>query len=237
VECAAEIDGPSRTASEAEGISERRRVALHEAGHGVMRYLYGKRYPDHVSRFRSASIVPTQDSLGRVTGYAERWMDPAESWIDLEYTDIAEWPARTRRRVEHLIMVNLAGSVVEEIYGVEDTDQTIAITLSSGETADVYVGGSKPDLKSAWELANLVGGDDETIEAYLNWLGKRAKDFLSHPSRRAAIEALADALEEYGTLSYTQAVEAIHRGLDHWLEPARRAWDMGKSEGRISATS
>ena len=210
-----------------------RRTALHEAGHAAMRYLYGKSNPALMSSFKSITIEPDEDSLGRVKEHSEQWMEDPDGFIDLDYTDIGSWDARTRRRVEHLIMVMLAGAVIEDIYGFHDSDQTTPVTTFSGETVNVYVGGSSQDLDGVSTLANLVGGSDETQVAFVEWLSCRTEDFLHHPIHRSAVEALATELENSGTLTYQRAVEAMDSGMDLGLQaaPAHGASHRRKNKG------
>jgi hypothetical protein len=199
-------------------ITPIRRTALHEAGHAAMRYLYGRSNPDLMSSFKSITIEPDEDSLGKVEGHSEQWMEDPDGFIELDYTVIGSWDERTRRRVEHLIMVMLAGTVTEEIYEVRDTDETTPITTSGGESVDVYVGGSRHDLDGVTHLMSLVGGGQETQEAFVEWLSCRTRDFLSDPFNRAAVEALATELENRGTLGYPKAVEVMHLGMDSALQ-------------------
>ena len=186
-----------------------RHVALHEAAHAVVRYLYGSWNPDHTRRFKDATVVPTDDYRGQVSGHAERWMLSPTAVIDMDYADIGGWDARTRRRVEHTIMVTLAGSVCEDLFGLEETDATVPFEMSDGQVVDIYVGGASSDLQTAYELAGLVGGSDETRSAFIEWLRLRTYDFLNQQHVLQAVEALANALVDRGTLNYREATAVI----------------------------
>lgn len=195
-------------------ISAVRRVALHEAGHAVARYLYGRWHPDHVRRFKTITVTSDE---GEVVGHSESWMS-SDGVLDLDYSDIGTWDARTRRRIEHHIMVFLAGMVIEDLYDIHDNDEVESVTLGDGRTEDVYIGRSLHDLQRALDLADLAGGSQETRDAYIEWLRLRTRDFLTSPPARGAVEGLADVLEEKGTLGYREAVEVIQASIDRQYE-------------------
>ncbi len=192
-----------------EHASGLRRVAIHEAGHAVVRYLYGSWNADHVRRFKTITVIPTDEYDGQVSEHSEKWMASPEGVIDLDYSDVASWKARTRRRVEHQIMVGLAGAVSEDLFGIEQTDATVPYETSDGQIIALYVGGASSDFKAVSDLATLIGGRDDTREAFVEWLHLRTRDFLDRPHVLQAVEALASALEEKGALGYRSSVAIL----------------------------
>ena len=190
-----------------------RSTFIHEAGHAVVKYVYGGWNLDLVRRFKEVSAEPDDQTAGRLSNHPEKWVGSEEDVTDLDYTDIGSWPARTRRKIEHRIMVCLAGAVAEDMYGFNDSDDTMPVEVSSGGVVDVYWGGSRSDFQAAWEYARLMGGSDETQGALLEWLRCRTRDFLNQPHIMTALERLADALEQQGSLSYGQASSVMDESL------------------------
>ena len=114
-------------------LSDRERVAYHEAGHAVMCYEL------HLP-FKRVSIVPDAESAGRVHPH-----DPPPGFRPDCETDL-----RTEQRIKHQVMALLAGSLAENLaarpgpqrWAEGDSDNALSFATyvtGSGEEASAYV--------------------------------------------------------------------------------------------------
>jgi hypothetical protein len=184
-------------------VNDLRHVAEHEAAHAIMRYVYGRQTPGCVSRFQYVTIVPTDDAAGHLAGIEASWLD-TDTFEALRYETVERQNAATRRRIEHDIMVTLAGSVWDEMHGRFDPE-----TVATVHGHDIYVGRALHDLRTTYDKASLSAQSEATTEAYVSWLDARTKDFLSLPLVKPSIMAIADALVDMRTLSFTDVKRVV----------------------------
>lgn len=145
---------------------ELRATAYHEAGHAVASYLLR-------IGLKGASIIPDEDSEGRVRNYPQ----PALARADYGRS------APMRDRIERLVKVLLAGEITERFISGKKR-----ITIHQDhENAVSY-------------LELLVSGDDE-LSAYLDLLSIQTKKMFAPPGIWLCVEVVADALIEHRTLS------------------------------------
>ena len=198
----------------------RRATAFHEAGHAVMAYLLGV-------AFTEISVTEDDDSLGRV-GHRP----PGGDWLQ---PDI-EVNARTRNWLEGRIMISLAGAETEAAWWKRQPD--------APDDWEERVGiGAAHDRRLAIDFGDYVcGGPVPELEAYIEWLRQRVLGFTGRgpgfevasfspnaldfevdryrsgdPRFWALVEALADAVQEAGTLRWRKAREIL-RDADHrWV--------------------
>ncbi len=138
------------------------RTAYHEAGHAVAAYLR------HL-RFTSISIVPDTGTLGRC--------EFSETAIVLDLDSSAA--LRTRRRIETMIIVSLAGVIAESLL-----------------TGRHNWRGAHADLHDAARYASLVTASVEELRAYERWLWEHTRTLLRARPGRLAIQQLAAVLME-----------------------------------------
>ena len=205
---------------------EERSTAVHEAGHAVMAYLLGR-------PFTSISVVPDGDALGQVShALPGAWFRP-----DVEVT------ARVRNRIEDHVMISLAGAEAESAWYARQPDAPPGWEEHVSDGAD-------HDMRAALDLADYVcGGSVPEVEAYVEWLRHRVLNFTGRgPSFDVAefmpeapafvvdhyrggddrfwamVEALADAVQAAGSLSWRRARAVMHdadpitREAAKWLE-------------------
>lgn len=184
------LNATEQAQREASGLTEEemasdRRVAYHEAGHAVACYLLHK--PFHYVTIQGEDLEGT-------LGHVMPWDAPASIRPDITMT------ARIRDWIERDVMVSFAGQVADEMAGYSPLDP------------NYY--GQRGDNASVIDRASYVAQGDEQLEHYLAWLLARTKDMLALPWHWAAVEAVADALQERRRLSGREARritrEAIH---------------------------
>jgi hypothetical protein len=196
-------------ASGPEHYSAQRATAVHEAGHAVMGYLLG-------IRFTQISVVEEAGSLGRVAhkGPGE-WFRP-----DIEVD------SRVRNQIEKRVMTLLAGAETERAWYGRLPDAPVGWH----ERVDA---GARGDQQSITDLAYYIAEGPE-LDAYLEWLRQRVLNFTGrgaefdvaryHPDAPAfevrhyiegserfwtLVTALADAVQEVGTLSWRRARQVL----------------------------
>jgi hypothetical protein len=166
------------------------RTAYHEAGHAVAAYLR------HL-RFTSISIVPYRGTLGRCE------FSEAPIIIDLHAGTLQH----TRRRIETLIIVSLAGVIAE--------------CLLTGRT---NWRGAHADLHDAARYASFVTGSEDELGAYVRWLWEHTRMLLGAPPCWLAVQQLASALVEDRRVGERRAraiiADALKRGAP---KPKRKA--------------
>jgi ATP-dependent Zn protease len=161
--------------------AERRRVAVHEAGHALVAELVGR-------RVAVASILRRSDALGLVA-----------------HSDIVERNLSTPTEARALIRVALAGMAAEElVYGEASSgiasDLAAATSVAAQLVGALGVGGSRLSLEAAavpgaGNLVAKVLGDERAREAAETLLGDgedAARQAVA--DHRRALVALADAL-------------------------------------------
>jgi hypothetical protein len=184
-------------------VADQRQLAEHEAAHTVMRYVYGRQTPGCRSRFRYVTIVKADDAAGHLAGIGVSWMDDG-TFEAIRDETVERQDAGTRRRIEHDIMVALAGAEWDDMHGRSDADD-----VDSVHGHDIYVGRVRNDLRNAYDMASLGAHSDATATAYVGWLAARTRDFLALPLVSPLVGAVADALMEVGTLSYADVKRVI----------------------------
>lgn len=173
-------------------------TAVHEAGHAVAAYFQRV-------RFVTMTVVPSGDSLGSV----RHQMPP--SWVR---PDI-DGGARGRDWIERRTLVALAGPEAERVYreanseGAEDIDALVA----AGGTHDHAV---------AADLTSYVVGSPTEHDAYLVWLGERARGLVARPDFQRAVTALADAVLERGALPWRDARRIVQESIAPSRERSQR---------------
>jgi hypothetical protein len=216
-----------------ETYSPERSTAIHEAGHAVLAYLLGR-------RFTEISVVPDEDNgnLGSV-----RHAPPGGDWL---HPDI-EPNGRVRNWLEREIMICLAGAETEAAWLRRITD-------APDDWEDRVSTGASHDMENAMHFGfHMCDGSVPELEAYLEWLRQRVLRWtgrrlsereVGHPKavvRRiedddprfwALVTALADAVQEAGTLTWRKARtvlrQADERCFDALLDQGRRRRDAPK---------
>ena len=180
------------------GTEERRRIAIHEAGHALVAELAGR-------RVAVASILRRADALGLVS-----------------HTDDEERYVHTVSDTSAMLRIALAGLVAEElVFGEASTgvvgDLAAATTLAARMVGAMGVGGSRVSFEAAemGGAGNLVAktlADESTraaVERLLAESEQQAGAIVAE--HRDTLEALAVALAERDELS-GEDVRAIVRG-------------------------
>jgi hypothetical protein len=153
-------------------------TAYHEAGHAVAMYLLGR-------RFSKISILPDEDSEGRVTL-------PDSYWEPFGPDSI--YAGATKDRILTEVMIGLAGQVA--VYNLTARQDYARM-------------GSVDDLWGADLLARWVCSSHGETDAYLDRLRIRTRNLLLRRAHWAAVEALAKALLEQEEMGYRKASEII----------------------------
>ncbi len=185
-----------------------------------MAYLLGR-------AFTTISVEPDDDSLGRVSHAAPgAWFRP-----DIDAS------GRARRLIEHRVMILLAGAEAERAWLASLADVP-------NDWEELVTTGAAHDYSAAADLAGYACGSVPELEAYVEWL---RQGVLGHTGRGAdhdpseymqpvdpviarrirfgderfwvLVTALADAVQEAGTLTWRQA-QTVLRDAD----PAMRSW-------------
>ena len=177
---------------------ERRRIAVHEAGHALLAELCGR-------RVNVASILRRSDALGLVS-----------------HVDSEERHLNTPEQAMQLIRIALGGMVAEELELGEassgiTSDLAAATTIASQLVGAMGAGGSRLSLEAAHVpgAANLVAKvlADEASRA----VAERIVDDAEQSARalvslhREALLAIADALHEHDELSGDEVREIVAR--------------------------
>lgn len=164
-----------------------RNIALHEAGHVVMRFFSGLE-PSHVTRI---TIIPSRAYLGRTT--AERSF--AEGML-------GSLPLALRLVTGRQVLLQLLGGrVAEELFG-EDTED--ALDLDSEEwdepSADLYRAAAVADAIARRHLPagrNLLLAERWTREAF------------TVPAVAETLNVVAEALLERGEITGRRAITSL----------------------------
>jgi hypothetical protein len=163
-----------------------RATAYHEVGHAVMDYVLNR-------RFRAISIIPNEQSLGRVevNKRDSRWLNGLfEDYIGT---------GTIRDRFGHSVDVSEAYILMH--FGAVHA-QAIVTGQATVEAACCSMDGIDVAL-SACGLASDV------TNAYINYLWLRAKHLINGPPYRPAVDALASALLQRKRIEYREAVQII----------------------------
>jgi ATP-dependent Zn protease len=142
-------------------------IAYHEAGHAVGACLARK-------RFENVTIVPDEDSMGKVTH------SPWKNFHPDYKTD-----HKTTSRVKEAIFMILSGPVAESLF-----------------TKKKKLTGRANDFQEAFGIASHLFGSVETTEAYVNFMWEQTKNIIQ--LNRGAVKAVATALLERKTLKYLE---------------------------------
>lgn len=156
-------------------------TAYHEAGHAVAaRWLH--------RAVRTISIVPDEDSLGRVEHYpiTGAWLRP-----DIEID------GRTRDYLETSITVSLAGPSAERKY--------------RGRWNRL---GAEYDRHEALGAALRLVGSKEQLQHYFRWREQIAVDFWEDTFRWEQVRVLAAELLERGTMSGRAVRDVLRRAVE-----------------------
>jgi hypothetical protein len=192
-----------------------RGTAYHEAGHAVAAHFVG-------IQITEASIVEKGDSSGHVgvPPIAERWQRKIEE-ADYSSRYRGFIDARTRRWVEAQVMFGLAGGLAHlraspdadweaGMGSIELTgDQAAALSAGHPERTGVHRLLVEGDLRRAYDLVEKVSGSDQEADAYLRWLEQRTRSLMRQPFFWPAVEAVAAALLERGSLPAKQVKDII----------------------------
>lgn len=168
----------------AKKLSRLEKTAYHEAGHAVISFFQKK-------RFQTVSIIPIEDSLGRVSNYKE----DAKKFIDQLENEL--FTLRIRKQIEDRIMILFAGNIAEK--------------LAAGRYNMV---GSGSDYHQAFDLLFHISGSTEEGNAYAKWLFIRTKNHLSVSHIWPIVEALARELLEKQEIGYKTARRIIQDEID-----------------------
>ena len=146
-------------------------TAYHEAGH-VIAYWHYKH------DFKKVSIVPDEETLGKVTGGQHPKI------FHPDYDDSLE----TLMKIAEVIVINLAGPIAEE--------------MSTGKEDHLVDCGGYSDYDWAIQMAEYATSSSEETVAFANWLFVKAKDLITF--HRATLVSLAKGLYEKKELNYEQ---------------------------------
>jgi hypothetical protein len=194
----------------AEVYTDERRTAVHEAGHAVMAYLV--RRP-----FTVISVLADDDSYGRVQhALPGDWFQP-----DIEVT------RRVRTRIEHHVMILLAGAEAEGHWVAQSQGAPV-------DWEDHLKVGAAHDWSAAALLADYACGSVEEASAYIEWLRQRVLNKVGRwntegedPTRGndrfwRLVNVLADAVVAAGTLRWRQARNVLQTADRKWLDDKQR---------------
>ncbi|HEY5873912.1 MAG TPA: AAA family ATPase [Ilumatobacteraceae bacterium] len=189
---------------------ERRRIAVHEAGHALLAELCGR-------RVNVASILRRSDALGLVS-----------------HVDSEERHLFTPQQAMKLIHIALGGMVAEELEFGEassgiSSDLAAATTIAAQLVGSMGAGGSRLSLEAASVpgAANLVAkvlGDEASraaAERIIHDAETAARELMTE--HRAALLAIATALHEQDELSgdEVRAIVAEHASAVAAAAPAQ----------------
>ena len=125
-------------------------------------------------RLFSASILPDEDSYGRVV----------RGKIIPKFSDYGEPSERQRRQRRDAAIISLVGPIAESRFTGLEADEV----------------GASGDRRQALELVEFMGfGSERQVLAFLDFLDVCAQDLVE--DRQELIEAIAGALVERGCLS------------------------------------
>ena len=193
-------------------------VAYHEAAHAVARYLYGQQVGSAYS-FAYVTIEPEDGASGHVK-YRNL---PKKAWEDLEVGEVGRW----RKRVEVELVTALAGSVQDQLRGVDDPEVTIDVFGVA-----VYAGQSCHDVEQAVLIATVYeDGDNETAGALLNYMAAKTRALLRSEHGKAAVEAVAQELLERKRLSYAETKAIVRAAHEDQLTERVREFHRLFSDG------
>lgn len=164
------------------------RTAYHEAGHAVAAYM-------RRLRFTGVSIVPSDSTLGRCEFIASSVL------VDVKGRTLS----RTRRRVETLIIVSLAGVLAERLL-----------------TGRTNWGGGHADLHDAARYASYVTGSEDELGAYVRWLWEHTRMLLAARPCWLAVREVAAALTADGSIGERRARRIIAYALKRGSRPPKR---------------
>lgn len=178
----------------AASVDDWRATAHHEAGHAVMAHRLGV-------AFRVVTLEPGHASLGQVVIES---LLPRLDGLELGFATPDEVSARTRRRIEHHLMVACAGWTAELRYG--------------------GIGGSwhgpEHDEPAMHRMLDLISKSRAERVHFLAWLRARSTTLIDGGLLWAQVESVAGALMERGTLTRRDVSESVAAGIDAW-EQAR----------------
>lgn len=209
---------------------DERGTAYHEAAHAVVGMVEFPNPDDQganplfrqAARFETVSIVPTEESCGRVTWdvpFIREWYAEqdrllaeaiAEGSISPDETSIGdpqEWGAEWANYVDIDIMVGYAGGIAESLSKDEKPDYNKL--TQSGCNSDfkqaLLLGQLRApdDIPRPWADSNAGVVDTET-GLYLTWLFHRTQVLVRTPGVWIQIEAVAKALLERKVLTYEE---------------------------------
>ena len=164
-------------------MSERKRVAYHEAGHTVAAYAFGM-------PFRYVTIKPTEGTLGHARFYAlPKWFRPDIFWNDTHVGMLTDH-----------IVVCLAGPEAEErVTGVYDA-VVAAKDLESAVYLAMYLGGGPKDTQEKYDSLQATAG--EVVREHWGAVEALAQALLEQEMLRAGaardvmVAALCDELNQ-----------------------------------------
>lgn len=178
-----------------------RAVAYHEAGHAVATIARNR-------RFRRASIVEEEDSLGRVLHDKPLVTDNQTITVSYDLDD-----CRARRAVETSAMISLAGPIAEAKATGRENPEGAGVVPLEPEAAErlgipsvLHPGTDYDQVLRLLEAA--TASNYELIDAWWRFLEVRAKLLLE--GWWFLVEPVAEALMQRKTLSYDE-VRDLHR--------------------------
>lgn len=183
------------------GWSTQHSTAVHEAGHAVATWLQGR-------AFKFITIVPSDDE-----GYSALVRHKMPQWYrdhDFTYDQLT---APRRNWLESQVIITLAGEAAQRLY---DTQHESELPV------DYEIGTSvacQHDRQIVNEMVMQLGDAPEAeLSAYLGWLAARTDTLVGRWDFRLACDALADAVQVSGTLSWRKAkpimMEAVYAQRD-----------------------
>lgn len=127
---------------------------------------------------KCVSIVPTETMNGKME---------YKPWSQVRYETDTKLTARCHLQVESDVLVSVAGMIAEEIV--------------TGTNGNIH----GQDMDDAEEIAAIRFGTKSTTDMYIEFAKTLAREILTYPPHRAAIEALARALLRENELTASAA--------------------------------
>lgn len=136
--------------------------------------------------FQYVSIEEDEESLGHVLYHK----------FSEKFEPEFEEDKKIRPYLEKAIMTGFAGFAAEKVFcNIQKWD------------------GSKHDIKQAYKFASYLCGSNEEEKAYIKWLRIRTENMLRTPFAKAAVPALAKALQKKHKIGSKNARKIIKDAL------------------------
>lgn len=188
------------------GWSTQHSTAVHEAGHAVAAWLQGR-------AFKFITVVPSDDE-----DYSALVRHKMPQWYRNHDFTFDQLTARQRSWLEGQVISTLAGELAQRRYDSQHPDELpddyeIGMSLACQHDRQIV----------AEMIMRLGDASDDVLRAYLAWLTARTDALVGRKDFWLACDALADAVQVSGKLSWRKAkpimMEAVYpqRDVDELL--------------------